>query len=40
MFSIGIVGAGQFAGAFAKLFNAHPGISRVTVYSHRERSSK
>ncbi|SDD83314.1 Gfo/Idh/MocA family protein [Glycomyces harbinensis] len=31
MFSIGIVGAGQFAGAFAKLFNAHPGVSRVTV---------
>lgn len=31
MFSIGIVGAGQFAGAFAKLFNAHPGVSRVTA---------
>ncbi|MEU5870768.1 Gfo/Idh/MocA family oxidoreductase [Glycomyces sp. NPDC047369] len=31
MFSIGIVGAGQFSGAFAKLFNAHPGVSRVTV---------
>ncbi|WP_227995955.1 Gfo/Idh/MocA family protein [Glycomyces albidus] len=31
MFSLGIVGAGQFAGAFAKLFNAHPGVSRVTV---------
>ena len=31
MFSLGIVGAGQFAGAFAKLFNAHPGVSRVTA---------
>ncbi|GAA1659353.1 Gfo/Idh/MocA family oxidoreductase [Glycomyces endophyticus] len=31
MFAIGIVGAGQFAGAFAKLFNAHPGVSRVTA---------
>jgi predicted dehydrogenase len=31
VFSIGIVGAGQFAGAFAKLFNAHPGVSRVTA---------
>ncbi len=27
--SIGIVGAGQFAGVFAKLFAAHPGISDV-----------
>ncbi|MEU6251036.1 Gfo/Idh/MocA family oxidoreductase [Glycomyces sp. NPDC047010] len=31
LFSLGIVGAGQFSGAFAKLFNAHPGVSRVTV---------
>ena len=31
MFSIGFVGAGQFAGSFAKLFNAHPGVSRVTA---------
>lgn len=31
MFALGIVGAGQFAGGFAKLFNAHPGIGRVTV---------
>ncbi|RRR95625.1 Gfo/Idh/MocA family protein [Glycomyces terrestris] len=31
MFSIGFVGAGQFAGAFAKLFDAHPGVSRVTA---------
>lgn len=30
-FSIGIVGAGQFAGQFATLFNHHPGISTVTV---------
>lgn len=27
--SIGIVGAGQFAGTFAKLFAAHPGISDI-----------
>ncbi|WP_104165254.1 Gfo/Idh/MocA family protein [Cryobacterium sp. N22] len=27
--SIGIVGAGQFAGVFAKLFAAHPGISDI-----------
>jgi predicted dehydrogenase len=31
VFAIGIVGSGQFAGAFAKLFNAHPGVSRVTA---------
>ena len=30
-FSLGIVGAGQFAGAFAKLFDAHPAISEVHV---------
>ncbi|WP_159618593.1 Gfo/Idh/MocA family protein [Ruania rhizosphaerae] len=30
-FSLGIVGAGQFAGGFATLFHAHPGVSRVTV---------
>ena len=28
-FSIGIVGAGQFGGQFAHLFNLHPGISAV-----------
>jgi predicted dehydrogenase len=27
--SIGIVGAGQFSGVFAKLFAAHPGISEI-----------
>ncbi len=31
MFSLGIVGAGQFAGQFAKLFLAHPGVSDVHV---------
>ena len=31
MFSLGIVGAGQFAGQFAKLFLAHPGVSDVYV---------
>ncbi|HKU02277.1 MAG TPA: Gfo/Idh/MocA family oxidoreductase [Arthrobacter sp.] len=30
-FSIGIVGAGQFGGQFAHLFNLHPGISAVHV---------
>ncbi|MFC0680119.1 Gfo/Idh/MocA family protein [Lysobacter korlensis] len=30
-FSIGIVGAGQFSGHFATLFNLHPGVSRVVV---------
>jgi predicted dehydrogenase len=30
-FSLGIVGAGQFAGQFAKLFHAHPAISAVHV---------
>ncbi|WP_338703164.1 Gfo/Idh/MocA family oxidoreductase [Streptomyces sp. Q6] len=28
-FSLGIVGAGQFAGQFAKLFRAHPGVGVV-----------
>ncbi|MER5177213.1 Gfo/Idh/MocA family oxidoreductase [Streptomyces sp. NPDC002896] len=28
-FSLGIVGAGQFAGQFAKLFHAHPGVGDV-----------
>ncbi|MFI9585483.1 Gfo/Idh/MocA family protein [Streptomyces sp. NPDC052236] len=28
-FTLGIVGAGQFAGQFAKLFHAHPGVSEV-----------
>lgn len=28
--SIGIVGAGQFSGVFAKLFAAHPGISGIS----------
>ncbi len=30
-FSIGIVGAGQFGGQFAHLFNLHPGVSTVYV---------
>jgi len=30
-FSLGIVGAGQFAGQFATLFNHHPDIDRVYV---------
>ena len=30
-FSLGIVGAGQFSGQFAKLFNAHPLVSAVFV---------
>ncbi|MEU0838641.1 Gfo/Idh/MocA family oxidoreductase [Streptomyces sp. NPDC005962] len=30
-FTLGIVGAGQFAGQFAKLFQAHPGVGDVTV---------
>ena len=30
-FSIGIVGAGQFSGQFATLFQAHPGVSDVYV---------
>lgn len=29
--SIGVVGAGQFAGSFAKLFNLHPDVSDVLV---------
>lgn len=28
-FSIAMVGAGQFAGSFAHLFQLHPGVSRV-----------
>ena len=31
MVSIGIVGAGQFAGQFATLFNVHPDVDRVVV---------
>jgi predicted dehydrogenase len=31
MVSIGIVGAGQFAGSFATLFNVHPDVSEVLV---------
>ncbi|MEU9592754.1 Gfo/Idh/MocA family oxidoreductase [Streptomyces sp. NPDC048193] len=30
-FSLGIVGAGQFSGRFARLFLAHPGVSDVYV---------
>ena len=30
-FSLGIVGAGQFSGQFAKLFHAHPGVRDVYV---------
>jgi predicted dehydrogenase len=28
-FSVAMIGAGQFAGSFAHLFNLHPGVSRV-----------
>ncbi|RKR76485.1 Gfo/Idh/MocA family protein [Frondihabitans australicus] len=31
MVSIGMIGAGQFAGSFAKLFKIHPDVSRVLV---------
>ncbi len=31
MFSIGFVGAGQFAGQFTELFRLHPGVSAVHV---------
>ncbi|WP_205843620.1 Gfo/Idh/MocA family protein [Nakamurella deserti] len=31
MFSLGIIGAGQFAGQFAKLFQLHPAVSEVRV---------
>ena len=31
MISIGIVGAGQFSGQFAKLFTVHPDVDRVVV---------
>src|SRR5665811_1417667 len=31
MVSIGIVGAGQFSGQFARLFAVHPDIDRVVV---------
>ncbi|MGW0812172.1 Gfo/Idh/MocA family protein [Streptomyces viridiviolaceus] len=30
-FSLGIIGAGQFSGRFARLFRAHPGVSGVYV---------
>jgi len=30
-FTLGIVGAGQFAGQFATLFKLHPGVSRVII---------
>ncbi|MFG2374241.1 Gfo/Idh/MocA family protein [Streptomyces sp. NPDC048504] len=30
-FTLGIVGAGQFAGQFAKLFHLHPGVSEVHI---------
>lgn len=29
MVSIGMVGAGQFAPSFARLFNAHPNVDKV-----------
>lgn len=29
MFTLGIVGAGQFAGSFAKLWRVHPGVSDI-----------
>ena len=31
MFSLGMVGAGQFAGQFAKLFHLHPSVAEVRV---------
>jgi predicted dehydrogenase len=31
MVSLGIVGAGQFAGQFATLFKVHPDVDRVIV---------
>ena len=31
MLSLGIVGAGQFAGQFAKLFRIHPDVDRVLI---------
>ncbi|WP_232662863.1 Gfo/Idh/MocA family protein [Pseudonocardia sp. TRM90224] len=31
MFSIGIVGAGQFAGSFAKLWKLHPGVGDIVA---------
>ncbi|WP_432511518.1 Gfo/Idh/MocA family protein [Kineococcus sp. SYSU DK001] len=31
MVTLGMVGAGQFAGQFAKLFNVHPDVDRVLV---------
>ncbi len=31
MFSLGMIGAGQFAGQFAKLFALHPAVSEVRV---------
>lgn len=34
-FSIGIVGAGQFGGQFAHLFNLHPGVKDVFVVDER-----
>ncbi|WP_426767073.1 Gfo/Idh/MocA family protein [Pseudarthrobacter sp. 1G09] len=34
-FSIGIVGAGQFGGQFAHLFNLHPGVKEVCVVDER-----
>ncbi|MFE8884228.1 Gfo/Idh/MocA family protein [Pseudarthrobacter enclensis] len=34
-FSIGIVGAGQFGGQFAHLFNLHPGVKEVYVVDER-----
>jgi predicted dehydrogenase len=30
-FSLGIVGAGQFSGQFASLFQKHPGVDRIVV---------
>ena len=31
MFSLGLVGAGQFAGQFAKLFRLHPDVGEIRV---------
>ena len=41
MFSLGIIGAGQFAGQFAKLFQLHPAVSEVRVTDlQRERAEE
>ncbi|WP_026536316.1 Gfo/Idh/MocA family protein [Arthrobacter sp. H14] len=39
-FSIGLVGAGQFAGQFAKLFKLHPGVSKVLVTDFEQKRAE